>query len=607
MFLSAWAWAWLLFLATLVTFLLNIILALAKNIQTAKASGIPYVIVPYYGYNQLTLMFMARTLLRVTDKVLPGLQHSATSWRNLVTSHWPWKLRHAPFLELGTDTFLTVAPGGIILHTADADVISQIVARGEDFPKATHLYRHVDIYGKNVVSSGGAVWRRHRAATSPAFTEKNNRLVWKETLDITQTILASWASNGKTIRQLASDSMRLSLEVIGRAGLGQRLEWSTAEQGAIAHNLPLGHTMSFTTAVQCLLANMLWVMALPMWFLRRYPSKKLNNAYNAYIEWGIYMKELIAAKKAAIACGAGESTMDLIGQLIKAQEAGTTSKSQGAVDFNDSDVIGNLFMLSVAGHETVAGSIHYTLALLALHPQSQRSVQRELESIFQGRPVSEWDYDRDLPRLLNGYLAAVMNEELRLIAPTITIPKISSPKPQPLVVNGKSVLLPGCSMTRLCIHAVHRNPKYWPHSPPRSAWESEFAFGNPDNDLEEFKPERWLHGKLGLYTPIKGSYIPFSEGQRACLGKRFAQVEILTALAVIFSEYSVELAVDEWATDEEFKEMTPEGRTKLWSMAAKKGHWALQNKMVSMITLQLSGACIPVRFVKKGSEMVPCS
>jgi cytochrome P450 len=499
-----------------------------------------------------------------------------------------------------------VAPGGIILHTADAEVISQITARGDDFPKATHLYKHVDIYGKNVVSSGGAIWRRHRAVTSPAFTEKNNRLVWKETLDITQTMLASWVGNSKSIRELASDSMRLSLEVIGRAGLGQKLDWSTAGEGATQHKIPHGHTMTFTAAVQYLLANMLWVMALPMWVLQKYPSQKLNKAYNAYVEWGLYMKEMIAAKKAAIRSGASESsTIDLIGQLIKGQEAGKISKSPAAVDFDDSDVMGNLFMFIIAGHETSANSIHFTLALLALHPQVRRSVQKELESIFQGRPISEWDYEHDLPRLLNGYLAAVLNEELRLIAPTITIPKISSPEPQELIVNGKSVTVPGSTMTRLCIHAVHCNPKYWPHNSPKNNSQSAFAFVSPHNDLEEFKPERWLHGKHGLYTPVKGSYIPFSDGQRACLGKRFAQVEILAALAVIFSEYSVELAVDEWATDEEVKKMTPEAKTRLWSMAEKKGHWMLQNKMVCMITLQLKGGCVPVRFVKKGSEIFP--
>ena len=60
--------------------------------------------------------------------------------------------------------------------------------------------------------------------------------------------------------------MRLSLEVIGRAGLGQKLEWPKATE-SLDKELLLGHTMSLTEAVQLLLRNMLYVMALPMWFL----------------------------------------------------------------------------------------------------------------------------------------------------------------------------------------------------------------------------------------------------------------------------------------------------------------------------------------------------
>lgn len=314
------------------------------------------------------------------------------------------------------------------------------------------------------------------------------------------------------------------------------------------------------------------------------------------------MKEMIAAKKIDVQSAPSES-MDLIGQLLKSQQ-GNYGKSLRSAGLTDSEVMGNLFMFIIAGHETSANSIHFSLLLLALHPEAQRRVQKELEENFQGRPISDWEYERDVPALLNGYLAAVLNEELRLIAPTITVPKISCSESQSLMVNGEDVTVPANTMTRLCIPAVHRNPRFWPHSPPKDIQNPSFALDNLDNDLEEFKPDRWLPGKSGgpLYTPVRGSYIPFSEGQRACLGKRFAQVEIVAALAVIFSEYSVELAVDEWATDEEVKNMTTEERMATWKKAEEKGHWILQNKMAGVITLQLRGAHVPVRFVKKGEE-----
>jgi hypothetical protein len=260
--LSTW-----MFVLLPIAFVLNNLISLVKNIRIARATGTPYVVVPVYAYNQVNLTLFSRTISRLCDAIL--CEPSTTSWRRLTGSAWPWKLRHAPFADLGTDTFLTVAPGGIILYTADADVIAQINARGNDFPKATRLYKHVDIYGKNVVSSGGATWRRHRSVTGPAFTEKNNQLVWKETLDITQAMLNSWVGFGggeKTVRTVAGDAMRLSLEVIGRAGLGQRMEWpKVTEMGDNKRVLPPGHKLTFTEALQFLLVHIFYVIAVPVW------------------------------------------------------------------------------------------------------------------------------------------------------------------------------------------------------------------------------------------------------------------------------------------------------------------------------------------------------
>ena len=314
------------------------------------------------------------------------------------------------------------------------------------------------------------------------------------------------------------------------------------------------------------------------------------------------MKEMIVAKKLEIESAPSKS-IDLIGQLLKSQQ-GNYGKSLRSAGLTDSEVMGNLFVFIIAGHETSANSIHFCLLYLALHPEAQRRAQREIENIFQRRPISEWEYERDLPALLNGYLGAVLNEELRLIAPTITVPKISCAESQSLMVNGEDATVPPNTMIRLAVPAAHRNPKFWPHGPPKDPAKLAFSLDNLDNDLEEFKPERWLPEKAGesLYTPLRGSYVPFSDGQRACLGKRFAQVEIVAALAVVLRDYSVELGVDEWATDDEVRNMTKKERKATWEKAEEKAKWTLQHKMISFITLQLRGSHVPVRFVKKGEE-----
>lgn len=345
-----------------------------------------------------------------------------------------------------------------------------------------------------------------------------------------------------------------------------------------------------------------------------------KRAYLAYKEWGEYMRQLVALKKVddhehqqqSPKENTTRAQLDLLSLLIKGAEDETQKNgekdSKNMPGLSDSELMGNLFMFIIAGHETTATSIHFCLLFLAMNPQVQRRAQEELDSIFGGRRVEQWDYERDLTPLLNGYLGAIMNEELRLVTPVITIPKQVAPTPQQLTVNGQTVTAPAGMMIKLCVAPVHRNPKYWPHEKPTDPNKPYFPPATLDNDLEEFKPERWLKpsqdqaSSSGLIEPVKGAYIPFSDGARSCLGRRFAQVEILVALAIILRQTTVELAVDEWVTDEEVDKMDDGERATVWRKAEEKARWTWQNKMSIVITLQLRGAHIPFRFVDRGAE-----
>lgn len=124
--------------------------------------------------------------------------------------------------------------------------------------------------------------------------------------------------------------------------------------------------------------------------------------------------------------------------------------------------------------------------------------------------------------------------------------------------------MPADSWVVLNTTATHCNPNHWPSA----------RASDPYADLETFRPERWLtstpspNGKVdnhteadgdtsanemsgGLYRPQRGAYLPFGEGAHACMGRRFAQVELMAVLALVFKHYSAELAVDSFASDDE--------------------------------------------------------
>lgn len=346
------------------------------------------------------------------------------------------------------------------------------------------------------------------------------------------------------------------------------------------------------------------------------PFKIHRTVGTALIEWGKYMDEIYEFKKEQVASGRNVHGMDLFHALI--EQSGILDSKQTAV--KKSDLLGNAFVLMLAGHETTANALHFSLIFLAMHWQSQKRLQEDIDKIIQNRPISSWKYEEDFPKLFSGMPAAVMNETLRVLQPIINIPKSTAPgRPQQFTMAGEQYTMPGDTHIWLSA-AVHRNPKYWPAPPGQ-----ETKNGLPDAD--RFRPERWLkhdkstetfvdinyddeelRGPSGedtsaqLFKPVKGSYIPFSDGYRSCIGRRFAQVELLAAFAVIFSQFSVELGVEEWASDEEVAGMGKGEREEVWRKAAGRAQELLRTKTASIITLQLRGYSIPIRLVRRGEE-----
>lgn len=328
------------------------------------------------------------------------------------------------------------------------------------------------------------------------------------------------------------------------------------------------------------------------------------------------MDEMYEMKKTQVIAGDNKGGMDFFDALIRG--SGITDKD---TNVKKSDILGNAFVIMLAGHETTANTLHFSLLFLAMNPGSQKRLQEDLDRIFDGKPMSEWSYEEHFPQLFSSMAAAVMNETLRLFQPIVNIPKSVAPgPPQQIQMGGKEYSLPGDAHVLLSA-AVHRNPKYWPR---------------PDNEVDEdgldgeqFRPERWfvetkladsfvdidyddeaLRGPSGedtssvLFKPVKGSYIPFSDGFRSCIGRRFAQAEILAVFSAIFTQYSVELAVDDFASDQEVEKMPKGGqeRRDLYKKATDRARDALRNKVDTIITLQLREASIPIRLMKRGEE-----
>ena len=538
-----------------------------------------------------------------------------------------------PFEKIGGDVFIIASATRLSAFVADAEAVTQITTRRQDFPKPLEMYKALDIYGKNLVSTEGSDWRMHRKLAAPSFGEKNNELVFKESLHHARSLLGLWTrpdgQGNQTVQDPAVATMSFALFVISSAGFDVRVKWPHEEKSRAASTeigesksmlvgseKPAGHRMSYREAISELLHNIMWTQVITPKYLPLSPFKVHRTVGAAVMEWGKYMDELYEMKKEQVISGNNNNAgMDLFDALIR---------GSGIVDqktkIKKSDLLGNAFVLMLAGHETTANTLHFSLVLLAMHRTSQKRLQKDLDHIFESTPIEQWTYEEHFPKLFSGMAAAVMNETLRLLQPIVSIPKSTLPgRPQNLTMGGQTYTVPGDTHIFLS-SAVHRNPKYWPA--PSNA-----TSGGEERDVDTFRPERWLaasrledsfvhvghddedlSGSSGegtsaaLFKPVKGSYIPFSDGFRSCIGRRFAQVEILAVLAEIFSQYTVELAVDEFASDEEVDMMNSKEKEEVYKKAVDRADWALKKKVASIITLQLRGTSVPIRLVRRGKE-----
>lgn len=258
-------------------------------------------------------------------------------------------------------------------------------------------------------------------------------------------------------------------------------------------------------------------------------------------------------------------------------------------------MLGNIFIFIIAGHETSANTLTYALTLLACRPDLQKLLQADLDRILGNRTSSQWSYGVDFPRVLDGYVGAVMSETLRLYSVLPFLPKSTGTAPKSLTIGNRNYTVPANTLIMINTSATHRNPKYWPVVVPT-------ATDGPPYPVSSFNPSRWLQGTLSggaenTSSNLKpGSYIPFAEGPRACLGKRFAQAEFCAVMATIFKDYSVELLVDD-----DGQRSDQEHRHLMWEIARRNAEHELSNGVGFFTSLKMNGK-VPLRLVKRGEE-----
>ena len=96
----------------------------------------------------------------------------------LMVPDWQVRQRYEIYRFIGSDIFFTVTPWNIMLHVADPDMAVEILAgkggSGELYPKPGRNGGMIAIFGENVVTVEGEVWRGHRKIAAPVIGKSSS-------------------------------------------------------------------------------------------------------------------------------------------------------------------------------------------------------------------------------------------------------------------------------------------------------------------------------------------------------------------------------------------------------------------------------------------------
>ncbi|KAJ3520439.1 hypothetical protein NM688_g9161 [Phlebia brevispora] len=390
-------------------------------------------------------------------------------------------------------------------------VAQEITTHRARFPKPIWQYKLLTVYGDNILTTEGDEWKRFRRITAPAFSERNNKLVWDETVRIVRDLFAQWGSLKEVSYEHAVDlTLPTALFVIGVAGFGRRMSWDEDDV------VPPGHKMTFKAS------GVFTRLAWPLWILRLGLTEHHRTVITAFDELEAYMHEMIRERRSS---EKKEERYDLFSSLLDANEV----EEEGQVKMVDTELIGNTFIFLLAGHETTAHTLCYALALLALHPDEQETLYQESKRLVPGDQLPEYENINAF-----SYCLAILNETLRMFPPVHSIPKSVAEDTSITVINvaGDKVTIPMPSGSNISMHmpGLHYNPRYWP-------------------DPYRFNPKRFL----GDWP--KDAFLPFSAGPRACLGRRFTETESIAVLTMIVLNYKICIL-----EEPQFAEESPEER-----------------------------------------------
>lgn len=361
--------------------------------------------------------------------------------------------------------------GGFHLVTHPDGVERVLVDPDGCYGKGEKARRRVgEIFGRGLVLEEGRPWAERRRRLAPSFGARAVESYVPAMAREARALRARWeiaAAAGQSVDVKAA-MKDLTQEIVASALLGARAQGAGAGvDGAMAE---LGRYVA---------AALRAPVFVPSWV----PTPGNRRMRRAVRVLDGFLERLVDG---------GSGAEGLLGPLREAHGTGPAGRRA---------IRDDLVTFFVAGHDTSASALAWTLHLLSRHPAVRRRLVDEVRAVLGDRPPTA----RDLPRLR--YVEAVVREALRLYPPAWMLAREAL---RDDVLAGRRI--PAGATVLVSAWVTQRRADLWPAP-------------------EVFDPERFAPGAPA--ERARFAWFPFGGGPRVCVGASFAMAEMKLVLAVL--------------------------------------------------------------------------
>ncbi|EIA90807.1 cytochrome P450 [Campylobacter coli] len=369
------------------------------------------------------------------------------------------------------------------------EVKRMMVDEVKEFPKSAFLHELLSpLLGESIFTTNGEVWKKQRELLRPSFEMTRISKVFNLMSEAVSDMMKRFEKYpNASIIEVDEAMTFVTADVIFRTIMSSKLD---EEQGKkILDAFVTFQEQSVHTAMRRM-------FRFPKWLSYVLGDRKRAKAGDVIRQ---SLSDIIKPRYDAVSSGKAENFEDILGSLLLVVDAQTNQR------FSFEEILDQVAMLFLAGHETTASSLTWTLYLLSLYPKEQEKAYEEITQVLQGG-VIEISHLRQFK-----YLTNIFKESLRLYPPVgffAREAKKDTKVRDKLIKKGSGVVI--------APWLIHRHEEFWT---------------NPHG----FNPSRFE----GEYK--KDAYLPFGVGERICIGQGFAMQEAILILANILKKYKLEL------------------------------------------------------------------